>query len=109
MPCADDGKRREELHCTSWRAEGATGTGTMTFNDCMADCADGHFHAVPGARLTLTIPIRGAGGPRVWSEIQLSPLPRGDAKCTGNRPPTLAKVRVNPSALTPGSDGRLGK
>ena len=39
--------------------------------------SEGHFHHVPGTRVTLTVPSRSAGGQHVWSEVQENPEPPG--------------------------------
>ena len=79
LACADYNTLLESLHWTSWTATSATAVGTLVYNDCTPNCAEGHFHHVPGTRVTLTVPSRTAGGQRVWSEIQESPEPPGYA------------------------------
>jgi hypothetical protein len=79
LACADYNTLLEALHWTSWTAASATAVGTLVYNDCTPNCAEGHFHHVPGTRVTLTVPSRTAGGQRVWSQIQESPEPPGYA------------------------------
>ncbi len=79
LACADYNALLESLHWTSWTAASATAVGTFVYNDCTPNCADGHFHHIPGTRVTLTVPSRTAGGQRVWSEIQENPEPPGYA------------------------------
>lgn len=79
LACADYNALLEALHWTSWTATSATAVGTFVSNDCTPNCADGHFHHVPGTRVTLTVPSRGAGGQQVWSEVQENPEPPGYA------------------------------
>jgi hypothetical protein len=79
LACADYNAILEALHWTSWTATSATAVGTFVYNDCTPNCADGHFHHVPGTRVTLTVPARTAGGQRVWSEVQENPEPPGYA------------------------------
>jgi hypothetical protein len=77
LACADHGALLENLHWTSWTAASATAIGTLVYNDCTPDCADGHFHSVPDTQVTLTVPVRGAGGQLVWSEVQENHKPPG--------------------------------
>ena len=77
LACADYGALLEGLHWTSWTAAKATAAGTLVYNDCTPDCAEGHHHRVPGTRITLTVPVRGSGGQFVWSRIQEYPEPPG--------------------------------
>lgn len=75
--CADYGLVLQALRWTSWTATTATAIGTFVYNDCTPDCAQGHSHQIPGTSVTLTAPIRGAGGQLVWSEAQAEPRPPG--------------------------------
>jgi hypothetical protein len=79
LACADYNALLEDLHWTSWTAARATAVGTLVYNDCTPNCAEGHFRHVPGTRVTLTVPSRGAGGQRVWSQVQENPEPPGYA------------------------------
>jgi len=79
LACADYNALLESLHWTSWTATSAIAVGTFVYNDCTPNCAEGHFHHVPGTRVTLTVPSRSAGGQRVWSEVQENPEPPGYA------------------------------
>jgi hypothetical protein len=79
LACADDNALLESLHWTSWTATSATAVGTFVYNDCTPNCAEGHFHHVPGTRVTLTVPARNPGGQRVWSLVQENPEPPGYA------------------------------
>jgi hypothetical protein len=63
-------------HWTSWTAASATAVGTLVYNDCTPNCAEGHHNHVPGTRVTLTVPVRSVGGQVVWSQIQEHPNPR---------------------------------
>ncbi len=45
----------EDVDWSRWAPEGATGTGTMRFNDCDPNCVDGDRQAVP-ATVTLREP-----------------------------------------------------
>ena len=58
LACADYNAILEALHWTSWTATSATAVGTLVYNDCTPNCAEGHFHHVPGTRVTLTVPSR---------------------------------------------------
>src|ERR1039458_7541353 len=53
LACADYNAVLEALHWTSWTAASATAVGTLVYNDCTPNCAEGHFHHVPGTRVTL--------------------------------------------------------
>jgi hypothetical protein len=77
LTCADHGEVLRGLHWTSWTASSASALGTLDYNDCEPNCADGHRHDVPGTAVTLTVPVRGAGGQLVWSEVQENPTPPG--------------------------------
>jgi hypothetical protein len=77
LACADYNTILEALHWTSWTAASATAVGTLVYNDCTPNCAEGHFHHVPGTRVTLTVPARSTGGQQVWSEVQENPEPAG--------------------------------
>ena len=77
LACADYGALAEGLHWTTWTAVRATAVGTLVYNDCIPNCAEGHHHDIPGTRITLTVPVHGAGGQVVWSQIQEYPEPPG--------------------------------
>ncbi|HEV2375431.1 MAG TPA: hypothetical protein VGS19_25125 [Streptosporangiaceae bacterium] len=77
LACADYGALLVRLHWTTWTAASATAAGTLIYNDCTPSCAEGHHHRVPGTKITLTDPVRGAGGQVVWSRIQEDPEPPG--------------------------------
>lgn len=77
LACADYGALLEGLHWTSWTAASAMAVGTLVYNDCTPNCAEGHHHHVPGTRVTLTVPVHGADGQVVWSRIQECPEPPG--------------------------------
>ena len=77
LTCADYGWILEDLHWSSWTPTQATAVGTFIYNDCNPNCAAGHFHSVPGTRVTLTAPVRGARGQLVWSRLVQSPEPPG--------------------------------
>ena len=75
LACADYGSVLKGLHWTSWIPTGATGVGTLDYNVCVPDCAGGHFHSIPDTTVTLSVPVPGAGGSLVWSEVQENPEP----------------------------------
>jgi hypothetical protein len=77
LTCADYGEVLMGLNWTSWTTTSASAVGTLFYNDCTPDCASGHQHSVPGTTVTLTVPIHGAGGSLVWSEVQENPEPPG--------------------------------
>ena len=79
LTCADRGEVLTGLHWTNWTATSASAVGTLVYNDCTPTCAAGHYHSVPGTTVTLTVPVQGAGGGLVWSEIQENPEPPGYA------------------------------
>jgi hypothetical protein len=79
LACADYNAILESLHWTSWTASSATAVGTFVYNDCTPNCAEGHFHHVPGTRVTLTVPSRSVSGQQVWSQVQENPEPPGYA------------------------------
>ena len=77
LACADYGVLVEGLRWTSWTAASALAAGTLVYNDCRPDCAEGHYHHVPGTRVILTVPVHLPGGQVVWSQIQEYPEPPG--------------------------------
>jgi hypothetical protein len=77
LACADGGAVLQDIRWTSWTSTRATGLATFVYNDCSPSCAAGHFRKVPGTRVTLTDPVRGAGGRLVWSRVQQKPEPPG--------------------------------
>ena len=79
LACADYGVILEALHWTSWTTTSATAVGALVYNDCTPDCAQGQHHNVPNTQVVLTVPVRGATGQLVWSEVQENPQPPGYA------------------------------
>ena len=77
MTCADYGEILDNLHWTSWTARSASAVGTLVYNDCTPNCAEGHHHSVPDLHVTLTRPVRGATSQLVWSQVEYSPKPPG--------------------------------
>lgn len=77
LACADHGWVLRDLRWSTWTASAAKATGTFVYNDCSPNCAAGHLHSVPGTRVTLTAPVRGAGGTLVWSRLVQDPAPPG--------------------------------
>ena len=77
LTCGDYGWILEDLHWSSWTATKATAVGTFVYNDCNPNCAQGQHHSVPATQVTLTTPVRGAGGQMVWSRLEQSPQPPG--------------------------------
>jgi hypothetical protein len=76
LTCADYGTVFEGLHWTNWTATSATAVGTGVYTHCLPYCVEGHLD-VPDVTITLTAPVRGAGGRLVWSQIQENPEPPG--------------------------------
>jgi hypothetical protein len=79
LTCADGGEVLQGLEWATWTATSATAVGTLVYNDCAPDCADGHDHSVADTQVTLRTPVPGADGLLVWSEIQEDPEPPGYA------------------------------
>ena len=77
LTCGDYGEVLPGLHWMSWTSASAKAVGTLSYNDCTPDCARGHRHYVPGTRVILTDPVRGAGGQLVWSRVREAPEPPG--------------------------------
>ena len=95
LACADYNALLEALHWTRWTAATATAVGTLVYNDCTPNCAEGNFHHVAGTRVTLTVPARSPSGQQVWSQVQENPQPPGYA--TGpyhGRPQPLPKAPI---------------
>ncbi len=47
LTCADGNDYLAGLHWVSWSGGAAFGRGTEHVNDCIPNCAQGHFHAYP--------------------------------------------------------------
>jgi hypothetical protein len=47
LACADYNSLIQKITWRSWTRELASGTGTLVQNDCLPDCAAGHFHRYP--------------------------------------------------------------
>ena len=47
LACADYNSLIQKITWTSWTRKLASGTGTLVQNDCLPDCAAGHFHRYP--------------------------------------------------------------
>lgn len=75
LACADGNAYLQGLHWTTWTSSQATAVGTAVYNDCIPNCAQGHFHRIRHDRITVTRPVRGKSGQRVWSRIQEDPTP----------------------------------
>jgi hypothetical protein len=79
LTCADDNTVAENLHWSSWTSTAAVAVGTLVYNDCVPDCAQGTLHSIDNDQITLSAPVTGASGQVVWSQIQESPQPPGYA------------------------------
>lgn len=77
LTCGDNGVIAEDLQWSSWTASEAVAVGTLSYNDCAPDCADGHRQQISGDQITLTDPVNGASGQLVWSMVQEDPMPPG--------------------------------
>jgi hypothetical protein len=74
LTCADRGMTARRLRWTSWTATGATATGTVTWRLTSTDAGR------TTADITLTDPVRGAGGTLVFTALRLhvtGATPRG--------------------------------
>jgi hypothetical protein len=47
LACADQNSLVSDITWTSWTSDLASGSGTLEQNDCIPDCAAGHFHSYP--------------------------------------------------------------
>jgi hypothetical protein len=75
LACADDGLGLKDLHWTSWTPELASAYGTEWENDCVPDCAEGHFHYYPVvAELWGSATVKGNPGERRYTEATISYL-----------------------------------
>jgi hypothetical protein len=74
--CADYGTMYDGLRWTSWTGTSATAVGTGVYSHCTPYCPLGSLR-VPSTKITLSVPVRTAGGQFVWSEIQENPEPPG--------------------------------
>jgi hypothetical protein len=95
LTCADYGWILEALHWSSLTASRATAVGTLVYNDCTPNCADGRHHDVPGTQVTLTVPVRDVAGQLVWSELQQNPQAAGYASGPYHGAPFPLPTRPN--------------
>ncbi len=70
LACADANSYFVALRWMSWTAAGAVAAGTYRENDCLPNCAAGHFHSYPGT-LRFMAPKRTASG-ELFSEAVYS-------------------------------------
>jgi hypothetical protein len=47
LACADYNSLVNKITWTAWTSDFASGSGTLVQNDCVPDCAQGHFHSYP--------------------------------------------------------------
>jgi hypothetical protein len=47
LACADQNSLVSDITWKSWTDDLASGSGTLEQNDCIPDCATGHFHSYP--------------------------------------------------------------
>jgi hypothetical protein len=60
LACGDGNAVAEHLTWLKWSSSTATANGDLHQNDCVPDCAAGHFHTYP-ARFTLSETVSAAG------------------------------------------------
>jgi hypothetical protein len=92
LACADYGVLVEGLRWTSWTAASAMAVGTLVYNDCTPNCAEGHYHHVPGTRVILTVPSTCQAGRLCGRRSRSTPNHRdtGPARSTAARSPCLS-------------------
>lgn len=79
--CADGGSGLEHMHWTTWSSKLASGYGAYYANDCIPNCADGHFHTYQAlVVLWGTAQVKGHQELRRYAEFTL-------IFTTGKRPP----------------------
>lgn len=61
----------EGLRWSGWGAPTATGTGTLTINTCVPNCAQGRIRVLPGARL-LVQGVRTDQGHRYYRQYRIT-------------------------------------
>ena len=81
------GARPGFLHWTTWNGARAVGSGTLWFNTCTPDCADGTFHRTP-LNLTAT---RARNGHFTRMTLHYSYRGRGvsDTRCVRDKRPLV--------------------
>lgn len=93
LACADGNIALERLGWTSWTPKLASAFGTYVANDCIPNCAEGHFHSYP-AIAVLWRPVRyGHSGGVRFSDLTVI--------FTGSRPQWLKGSHTLTSSLWP--------
>jgi hypothetical protein len=70
ITCADAGIGVRDVRWTSWTPKLASGYGTFWENDCMPDCAEGHFHYYPSLEMLWgNAAVKGHPGERRYTEL----------------------------------------
>ena len=73
LTCADDNSYLTGLSWSSWNAGSALGKGTWHINDCLPNCAQGHFLAYPvDVTFWRSRPVKHNPGERYFTRITMS-------------------------------------
>ncbi len=72
LACADGNSYLHGLRWTVWNSSSAFASGTYTFNDCVPNCAAGHFHSQPAlVALWHVKALPGHAGKSYFSEVTI--------------------------------------
>jgi hypothetical protein len=71
LTCADDGEVAANLHWTSWSANQATATGTVTWRACTSSCATSTQKDSASADYTLSDPVLEAGTGFLFTRLEM--------------------------------------
>ena len=89
LTCADGNDYLAGLHWVSWSGGAAFGRGTEHVNDCIPNCAQGHFHAYP----VLVTAWRAASRPGHAGQRYFGRVSRPRSTPGSGRPTTGARAR----------------
>ncbi len=71
LTCADDGEVAANLHWTSWSADQATATGTVTWRACTSSCVTSTHKDSASADYTLSDPVSAAGTGLLFTRLEM--------------------------------------
>ncbi|KNB51389.1 hypothetical protein [Streptomyces caatingaensis] len=73
IACGDGNNALASLRWAQWSGAAAVGTGRDLVNDCVPDCAEGHFHSYPvSVRLDRARPWPGHAGLRHYTRLTVT-------------------------------------
>jgi hypothetical protein len=93
ITCADAGIGVQGLHWASWTPKLASGHGTFWENDCVPNCATGHFHYYPSLEVLWgSATVRGHPADRRYTKLTVI--------FTGKKRPPVYVVRMGKLVAT---------